>query len=294
MSYSVCLDAGHGGYDPGACGNGLHEADITLDIVLKLKALLISNGINVILTRDGDHAPNNLENNLNGELQARCDIANSAKVNLFLSIHINSAESTQANGGEVLIQGSGGNAEKFANILLNEIINATGFYNRGIKVQNVMVLRNTNMPAVLSESGFISNIDNAKNLADSNFRQQLAIAHCKGICEYFGVAYKEQSNNSVSTIKSITTNNNQGGIKKVKNLVIYLYPEDEGCAMNLARHLQCPCSFYPKQFTSDLFDSVENIIQVGGSAVNPKVKLITGNEFDDTMVSYLKYIGKIK
>lgn len=86
----------------------------------------------------------------------------------------------------------------------------------------------------------------------------------------------------------------EGGNNKVKNLVIYLYPEDSGTAENLARHLQCPVSFYPKQFTSDLFDLVENIYQVGGSAVNSKVKLITGNDFDDSTIAYLKFVGKIK
>lgn len=96
----------------------------------------------------------------------------------------------------------------------------------------------------------------------------------------------------VPTIQS-TIDNNQGVTKKVKNLVIYLYPEDEGSAMNLARHLQCPVSFYPKQFTSDLFDLVDNIYQIGGSAVNPKVKLISGTDFDDSTVAYLRLIGKI-
>ena len=207
MGYSICLDPGHGGYDPGACGNNLRECDITLDIVLKLKPLLENNGINVILTRDGDYAPNHLENQLNDELQARCDIANSADVDLFLSVHVNSAENTQANGGEVLIQGTGGNAEKFADLLLPEIINATEFYDRNVKTQNVMVLRNTNMSAVLSENGFISNEDNANNLSDSNFRQKIAIAHAKAICEYFGITYSDSDQQSTSTTQSTISPN---------------------------------------------------------------------------------------
>lgn len=89
-------------------------------------------------------------------------------------------------------------------------------------------------------------------------------------------------------------NSNNNEVKsKVKNLVIYLYPEDSGSAMNLARHLQCPVSFYPKQFTSDLFDCVENIYQIGGSAIDSRVHLISGNDFDDSTVAYLKFIKKI-
>jgi hypothetical protein len=194
----ICLDPGHGGYDPGASGNNLRECDITLDIVLKLKPLLEYNGINVVLTRDGDYAPGHLENNLNGELQARCDIANNANVDLFLSVHINSAVST-ANGEEVLIIDTGGNAEKFANILLPQLIKATGFYNRQVNVQNVMVLRNTNMPAVLSENGFISNVEDAKNLSNPNFRQNIAVAHAKSVCTHFRIIYKEPSSQPSTT-----------------------------------------------------------------------------------------------
>jgi len=83
-------------------------------------------------------------------------------------------------------------------------------------------------------------------------------------------------------------------VKKVKNLVIYQYPEDKGTAECLAIHLQCPVAYYPKQFTNDLFDLVENIYQVGGSKVDPRIReVISGNDFDDSMVAYLKYVGKL-
>ena len=90
----VCLDPGHGGYDPGAVGNGLIEKDITLDLCLKLKPLLEYNGISVILTREGDFAPRHLENDLNGELWARVKIAEEAKADLFVAVHINAGGGT--------------------------------------------------------------------------------------------------------------------------------------------------------------------------------------------------------
>lgn len=98
-----------------------------------------------------------------------------------------------------------------------------------------------------------------------------------------------------SGVRNNNQQNIQKEIKKVKNLVIYLYPEDEGCAKNLAIHMKCPVAYYPKQFTNDLFDLVENIYQIGGSQVDSRIKkLLSGNDMDDSMVEYLKHIGKIK
>jgi len=84
----ICLDPGHGGYDPGTVGNGLQEKEITLSVCLLLKPLLEFNGISVILTREGDYVPGQLEGNLTAELQARVDIAEKNKVDLFVSVHV--------------------------------------------------------------------------------------------------------------------------------------------------------------------------------------------------------------
>lgn len=129
---------------------------------------------------------------------------------------------------------------------------------------------------------------------------QVCFTDCPG-CTYSNVpvlkgkwSYDEFENaiNQPSPPSPIVPQPFEGG-KKVKNLVIYLYPEDSGCAESLGRFYKCPVSFYPKQFTNDLFDLVENVFQVGGSAVNSKVKLISGQDDGDTMVAYLKFIGKL-
>lgn len=184
----LCIDPGHGGYDPGAVGNGLQEKDLTLDICLKLKSLLEYNGINSILTREGDYAPGQ-QSNLNGDLSARVKIAEAAKADLFVSVHINAGGGT---GAEVLISGTGGRAETAANKVLPYLVQVGGWANRGVKTQNVFVLKGTSMPAILTENGFIDHVNDAAKLKDPNFRQALAVAHAKGICDYFGVQYKER------------------------------------------------------------------------------------------------------
>lgn len=186
----VCIDPGHGGYDPGACGNGLKESNITLEIALQLRSLLIPNGIEVILTRDGNYSPGNLKGDVNRELRARVDIAEKAKVDIFVSIHIN-AFNGSASGEEVLIAGLGGKAETAANKVLNQINKVTGWGNRGIKVQNVYVLKWTSMPAILTENGFIDSVSDSVKLKDPDFIHSLAVAHAKGICDYFGVTYAD-------------------------------------------------------------------------------------------------------
>ena len=183
----VCIDPGHGGYDPGTVGNGLVEKNLTLDICLKLKPLLEHNGIIVILTRDGDFAPGHLEGNPNSELRARVDIAEKNKVDLFVSIHVNVGGGS---GEEILIVGKGGHAEIAANKVLPFLASAGSWANRGVKTQNVLVLRETSMPAILTENGFIDSVADATKLKDPNFRGALAVAHAKGICDYFGIQFK--------------------------------------------------------------------------------------------------------
>lgn len=185
----VCIDPGHGGYDPGACGNGLQEKDITLAIGLELKPMLEFNGIEVILTRDGDYASGHLENNLNAELNYRSKISNEFGSDLFVSVHINAGGGT---GQEVLISDAGGNAEVAAGKSLYYLLQASGWTNRGVKVKYESVLGyKTNAPAILTENGFIDSEADTEKLRDPSFITSLVVAHAKGICDYFGIQYKE-------------------------------------------------------------------------------------------------------
>lgn len=197
----ICIDPGHGGYDPGAVGNGIQEKDITLDIAKRLQPLLEYNGFTVMLTREGDYAPGHLENQLVAELDYRSTLSNNFGANLFVSIHVNSGG---GEGQEVLVYGLGGSAEAAANKELYYLLQAAGWYDRGVKVQNVSVLRKTNAPAILTENGFIDNPADAAKLIDPDFRQSLARAHAKGICDFFGIQYQDKGVSTVTDTKSTT------------------------------------------------------------------------------------------
>jgi len=178
----VAIDAGHGGSDPGAIGNGLYEKDINLNIAQRLKSLLENCGIEVVMTRADDSFIS---------LSQRCNIANTHQVNLFDSIHINASGVGSAAGVEIHVLGKGGQAEVAANKILPHLTRNGSFYNRGIKVSNFQVLRDTAMPAVLTENGFIDNIFDAGQLSNLVVLQAIAEAHAKGICEYFNITFKE-------------------------------------------------------------------------------------------------------
>lgn len=187
--YKVCIDPGHNeiGADLGASNGDLIEQVLTLKIAGKVKAGLEFQGqFDVIMTREGETV-NGPSTTLIDSLRTRCRIANEANVDLFVSIHINAGGGT---GSEVLIYGEGGKAEQCANIMAPLIAEAGDWTNRGVKVQNIQVLRDTNMPAILTENGFIDNAQDHQKLQQELWLDLIAEAHVMGICSYFGVSYK--------------------------------------------------------------------------------------------------------
>jgi N-acetylmuramoyl-L-alanine amidase len=187
-----CIDAGHNNdsWDTGATGNGLREQDLTFAFGHKLAEVLRNYDFEVIETRPTKET--NLGTDLNSSLQKRCDIANNAGVDYFISIHCN-AYNASANGTETLIYAKDGEAEKLANEVNQSLVDNIGTTNRGVKVQNVKVLRSTTMPAILVETAFITNVNDADILV--NRQDDIANGIVKGICKYLKIDYKEGENN---------------------------------------------------------------------------------------------------
>lgn len=144
----VCIDPGHGGYDPGAVAfDGLREKDVALDIAKKLATKLRSFELDVVMTRETDVYITLLE---------RAYIANEANADLFVSVHTNSVTSRQAHGAEVLVYSLSSASVPVAEDILDNLTEL-GLRNRGVKPRpDLTVLRRTAMPAVLVETAFIS------------------------------------------------------------------------------------------------------------------------------------------
>jgi N-acetylmuramoyl-L-alanine amidase len=185
----ICIDAGHNfsSFDTGAQGNGLREQDITFGISSKLKPMLEGVGVKVIMTRT--HLAHNLGLNFEDSLSERCRIANNNECDLLISIHCNSHTNKNANGTEVLVYKFGGEAEKLAEKVQKAIVDTFGTSDRGVKEYNAKVLRNTNMPAILVETAFISNSKEAELLKDK--QNEFAKAIYKGVRDYLGLNAKQ-------------------------------------------------------------------------------------------------------
>lgn len=179
--YKVCLDAGHGGTDPGATSGKLYEKDINLKVVKAMEEYL-KPYVDIVLTRDTDKTVS---------LEERVNIANTTKVDLFFSVHCNSAANTAAKGWECYIVGKGGNAEKLAKRVEANVFTDTtlGLKNRGIKTANFYVLKETDAPAVLVENAFISNTDDRIKFLKSDFiLNYFAMSYSKAILERLGIS----------------------------------------------------------------------------------------------------------
>ena len=173
MAYSIILDAGHGGSDPGAVYNGRQEKDDALRLALAVGEILQNHGIDVEYTRTTDVFETPLQKAME---------ANQSGADLFLSIHRNSFPTdNEVSGVETLIYDLSGLKYQMAQDI-NDQLEAVGFVNLGVKERpNLVVLRRTNMPALLVEAGFInSEVDN--QLFDENF-QDIAQAIAAGVLD---------------------------------------------------------------------------------------------------------------
>ena len=212
----IVIDAGHGGHDPGAHGNGIDEAELTLDVATRLRTLLEKAGVDVVMTRDTDvFIP----------LEERTAIANREGADLFLSIHANASRNAQARGVETYFLNFAMNPEAEAvaarenatsgqpmhslpdivrAIALNNKINESrelaetvqksmvkrlGTKNRtlrdlGVKQAPFVVLIGAGMPSVLAEISFVTNKQDGALLKTQAYRQQIAQALMDAVLNY--------------------------------------------------------------------------------------------------------------
>jgi len=213
----IVIDAGHGGHDPGARGNGIDEAELTLDVALRLQKLLQQQpGTEVVMTRDTDEFV---------PLQERTAIANREGADLFLSIHANASRNAQARGIETYFLNFATNPEAeavaarenaasgqamhslpdivkaialnnkinesrdFAQTVQRSMVKRLGTRGRtirdlGVKQAPFVVLIGASMPSVLAEISFVTNKQEGALLKTQNYRQQIAQALFEAVAAY--------------------------------------------------------------------------------------------------------------
>jgi N-acetylmuramoyl-L-alanine amidase len=167
---TVVIDAGHGGKDGGSVWHGLVEKKLCLDVAKRVEAGLKSRGVKTVMTRRTDSFV---------ELDQRARLANRVPSSIFVSIHFNGSRKTLISGGEVYYRSPRGRT--LASAVSRTLKSRVPGGSRGIFQGDFKVLRETRMPAVLVECGYISNKREAGRCADPAHRQKLADAIVSGL-----------------------------------------------------------------------------------------------------------------
>ena len=171
--FTVVIDPGHGGRDPGAVGiGGLQEKVVVNDIAPQVAAILRAQGVNVVMTRESD---------IEVDLAPRVQTAERANASVFVSIHANAISMSRpdVNGLETFYASPAG--ERFADTVHNTVLRAMGMRDRRVRSARFYVIRRTSMPAILIETGFVTGAEDAPNLADPAWRERMSEAIAEGI-----------------------------------------------------------------------------------------------------------------
>lgn len=182
MAIKIFIDPGHGGTNPGAVGNDVIEARVNLAVATYLNDDLKNMGYETMMYRTTNDE--NVISPIAADLRQRAAMANMWGADYFISIHTNSSVNPSANGFETYVYRLGTPAAELAQSIQDSVIKALGMRDNGVRQANFSVLRNTSMPAVLIELGYLSNPTEALNLNSSAWQRKIASAIADGINKY--------------------------------------------------------------------------------------------------------------
>ena len=186
---TVIVDAGHGGVDPGKVGKcGNLEKDINLQIAKKLRDILSSQDIKVIMTREDDIGlyEEKASNKKRSDMRERCKVINESNASLVVSIHQNSYTSGEIRGAQTFYYSKSDESRKLAKSIQEQLISTVDKVNRRKEKENnnYFILLNSNCPAVIVECGFLSNYEECTLLSTDEYQEKIAWAIHKGVFEY--------------------------------------------------------------------------------------------------------------
>ena len=189
----VILDAGHGGEDEGAQSqNGTTEADTNLKIALKVQHLLEQAGCTVILTRSDENAiydesAKTLKEKKVSDIKNRGKIGNESSADIFVSIHLNKIPQRQYYGWQTFYKDGNEQGKKLATCIQNNLNESIQKENNRVplKIDNVYIIKNVQIPTAIVECGFLSNEQEEKELLTDAYQTRLAWGIYTGIINYF-------------------------------------------------------------------------------------------------------------
>lgn len=171
-TFVIAIDPGHGGEDIGMSNEGTLEKQVTLDICSKLKVMLEGQGCQVVLLREDD---------THFSKEERVQKANESGADLLVSIHCGYSEDGSASGAVSYYKKDSRESAYLAEMIEEALVKESGALNGGFQEGSYSIISDTEMPAVLIETGYISNAEEAASLADDNYQNDVAKGIAKGI-----------------------------------------------------------------------------------------------------------------
>jgi len=213
----ICVDPGHGGRTTGAVGKFSIEKNVNLKLGLMLQKELEKVGMDVVMTRTSD---------LYVSLQGRCDIANKANCDYFVSIHCNGFHDPSANGTSTYHYPGSSKGAKLAAAIQEASVKYNKNRDRGVKTAAFYVLKYTKMPAVLLETAFITNVNEEKMLNDPKWQEGYVKVIAGTIGEFVGISPKEPpkaaEKHPIADLKRATASQMESFLHKVNPDAPYL------------------------------------------------------------------------
>ncbi len=190
---TVIIDAGHGIPDYGASTeSGVMESEINLEIALQVQKLLEQSGCTVILTRSDENSIHELDKDTirekkNSDLQNRVKIGNDSQADIFVSIHLNKAESSSYSGWQCFYNTNNENSKKLSESIQSSLNNSINPENQReiLKLDNIYIMENIEIPISIVECGFLSNPEEEKLLQEQEYQEKIAWGIFIGINNYF-------------------------------------------------------------------------------------------------------------
>ena len=189
---TIILDPGHGGVDGGAQANGVSEKEVNFTISLQLRDLLSAQGFRVIMTREDDRSIHDegitqISRQKRSDLYNRLAIIEDHPEAIFVSIHQNKFEQASSRGAQIFFSPNNPESQKLAQSIQETFVSLLQPENtRQIKQaeNNLFLLYEAQIPAVMAECGFLSNPQEASLLQDQTYQQQVAFTIFCGLMDY--------------------------------------------------------------------------------------------------------------
>ncbi|MBM7634625.1 N-acetylmuramoyl-L-alanine amidase CwlD [Geomicrobium sediminis] len=187
----IILDAGHGGVDGGSVAkSGTLEKDVALDISLKLRDYLQASGALVYMTREGDsdlanESTRGFSNRKTEDLKKRIEIINSSNADYYVSLHLNATPSSKWRGAQTFYNRTFEESKLMAESVQGEMVRQLENTNRSaLPIHNIFLVDRAEIPGVLVEVGFLSNVQEAADLGTEEYQDKVAASIYQGMLRY--------------------------------------------------------------------------------------------------------------